>query len=70
MERLIAVFKNTIGSIVIAAVISLMLSFPTTLCWNFAVIYLWRFPAISIFQASCLLFLAVISIKLFKNITN
>lgn len=44
--------------IIVGAVFGLLLAFPVMWCWNYAIVAIWKLPAITWGQAWCLNFLA------------
>jgi len=63
MDKLIAALLLLVGGIAIAAGIGLLTAFPVMWCWNYAVVAVWKLPAITWGQAWCLSFLSHIFIK-------
>lgn len=63
MAKLTALVFVALGFIVITAGVGLLMAFPIMWCWNYAVVAVWKLPAITWGQAWCLNFLAYMFIK-------
>ena len=63
-----SVVVAVVGVIVLAAGISLLLAYPVSWCWNYAVVAVFGLPKITWGMAWCLSFLAHVFFK--SSVTN
>ena len=68
MDKIIDAILAVIGAIVLAFAISLLMAFPISWCWNYAVVATFGLPKITWGTAWCLMFLFHLFFKV-NNVT-
>ena len=70
MDKIIAAILAVIGVIVLAAAISLLMAFPISWCWNYAVVATFGLPKITWGMAWCINFLCHLFFKSTKTVSK